>query len=127
MALRKITIHGYKSIENLNNFPLSNLNVLIGSNGAGKSNFISVFKLLNEIYEERLQLFVQQQGGPDSLLHFGREITDSIHVEFYFESNGYNFKLIPTVDNRLIFENEYHDNINAILEDYLFHWLCITN
>lgn len=107
MALRKITIHGYKSIENLNNFPLSNLNVLIGSNGAGKSNFISVFKLLNEIYEERLQLFVQQQGGPDSLLHFGREITDSIHVEFYFESNGYNFKLIPTVDNRLIFENEY--------------------
>ena len=84
MALSKITIFGYKSIEKLENFRLYNLNVLIGANGAGKSNFISIFKLLNEMYEQRLQSFVQKQGGPDSLLHFGRDITDKIHAEFYF-------------------------------------------
>ena len=70
MSLRQITIHGYKSIEHLDKFELSSLNVLIGANGAGKSNFISIFKLLNEMYEQRLQSFVQKQGGPDSLLHF---------------------------------------------------------
>lgn len=107
MALSKITIFGYKSIEKLENFRLYNLNVLIGANGAGKSNFISIFKLLNEMYEQRLQLYVQQQGGPDSLLHFGRDITEKIHAEFYFGLNGYKFDLIPTVDNRLIFESEY--------------------
>lgn len=59
------------------------------------------------MYEQRLQLYVQQQGGPDSLLHFGRDITERIHAEFYFNMNGYKFDLIPTVDNRLIFESEY--------------------
>lgn len=107
MSLSTITIHGYKSIEKLESFKLSNLNVLIGANGAGKSNFISIFKLLNEIYEQRLQIFVQQQGGPDSLLHLGREMTDKIHAEFYFKANGYYFDLIPTIDNRMIFQNEY--------------------
>ena len=107
MSLRRITIHGYKSIERLEKFELDSLNVLIGANGAGKSNFISIFKLLNEMYEQRLQSFVQKQGGPDSLLHFGRDITDKIHAEFYFYMNGYKFDLVPTVDNRLIFESEY--------------------
>ena len=45
MALSKITIFGYKSIEKLENFRLYNLNVLIGANGAGKSNFISIFNI----------------------------------------------------------------------------------
>ncbi|MEZ5584809.1 MAG: hypothetical protein R3F37_20395 [Candidatus Competibacteraceae bacterium] len=80
--------------------------MLIGANGAGKSNFISLFRLLNEMYEERLQLFVQTQGGPDALLHFGRETTDRLHAEFYFNLNGYKFDLVPTTDNRLIFESE---------------------
>jgi len=43
MSLRQITIHGYKSIEHLDKFELSSLNVLIGANGAGKSNFIILF------------------------------------------------------------------------------------
>lgn len=105
-AVRSLTISGYKSIRNLENFPLTNLNVLIGANGAGKSNFIGIFKLLNEMYEQQLQVYVQTQGGPDALLHFGRNTTDKLHAEFYFDQNGYKFDLIPTTDNRLIFENE---------------------
>lgn len=105
-AVRSLTIAGYKSIRKLENFPLTNLNVLIGANGAGKSNFIGIFKLLNEMYEQQLQVFVQTQGGPDALLHFGRNTTDKLHAEFYFSSNGYKFDLIPTSDNRLIFEKE---------------------
>ncbi len=105
-TVRSLTISGYKSIRKLENFPLTNLNVLIGANGAGKSNFIGIFKLLNEMYEQQLQLFVQKQGGPDALLHFGRNTTDKLHAEFYFSSNGYKFDLVATNDNRLIFENE---------------------
>lgn len=105
-AVRSLTISGYKSIRKLDNFPLTNLNVLIGANGAGKSNFIGIFKLLNEMYEQQLQVYVQTQGGPDALLHFGRNTTDKLHAEFYFSSNGYKFDLIPTNDNRLIFKHE---------------------
>ena len=35
----KITLRGFKSIRDLEDFPLKNLNILIGANGAGKSNF----------------------------------------------------------------------------------------
>jgi predicted ATPase len=101
-----LTIEGYKSIQSLKNFELRNLNVLIGANGAGKSNFIGMFRLLNEMYEGRLQVFVQAQGGPDALLHFGRANSERLHAEFYFELNAYKIDLLPTVDNRLVFERE---------------------
>ncbi|MGQ0620876.1 MAG: AAA family ATPase [Panacagrimonas sp.] len=105
-SVHSLTVTGYKSIRELRDFKLNDLNVLIGANGAGKSNFIGLFRLLNEMYEERLQLFVQTQGGPDALLHFGRRTTDRIRAEFYFANNGYKFGLVPTNDNRLIFEWE---------------------
>lgn len=106
-SVRSLTVTGYKSIRELKNFQLSNLNVLIGANGAGKSNFIGLFRLLNEICEQRLQIYVQTQGGPDALLHFGRATSERLNAEFYFaERYGYSFDLIPTNDNRLIFEEE---------------------
>ncbi|NNM68675.1 MAG: AAA family ATPase [Gallionella sp.] len=105
-GVKSLTVTGYKSIRELRNFPLTNLNVLIGANGAGKSNFIGLFRLLNEMVEQQLQVYVQTQGGPDALLHFGRNTSDKLHAEFYFDRNGYKFDLIPTNDNRLIFSQE---------------------
>ncbi len=105
-VVKSLTITGYKSIRALHDFELNSLNVLIGANGAGKSNFIGLFRMLSEMVEEQLQVYVQRQGGPDAILHFGRETTDRMHAEFFFARNGYKFDLIPTSDNRLIFENE---------------------
>lgn len=105
-SVRSLSVSGFKSIRELKDFELTNLNVLIGANGAGKSNFIGLFRLLNEMYEEQLQLFVRTQGGPDALLHLGRQHTELLHAEFYFAQNGYKFDLVPTADNRLIFQQE---------------------
>ena len=58
-SLNSLTITGYKSIRDLRKFKLNNLNVLIGANGAGKSNFIGLFRLLNEMYQQNLQVYVQ--------------------------------------------------------------------
>nr|VFJ45919.1 MAG: Predicted ATPase [Candidatus Kentron sp. DK] len=121
--LESLSVSGFKSIRELKSpsrplsistiiprpsgFPLSALNVLIGANGAGKSNFMSLFRLLDAMAGQRLQLFVQQQGGPDALLHFGRGTTERIHAEFHFGLNNiYEFDLIPTTDNRLLFDKE---------------------
>ena len=79
--LNRLTVKGFKSIKSLEDFELKNLNVLIGANGAGKSNFIGIFRLLNNIYHKNLQLYVQKQGGIDSFLHFGRQITDEIYLK----------------------------------------------
>ncbi len=113
MKIETITLRGYKSIAELEDFKLRNLNVLIGANGAGKSNFIGVFKLLSALADGNLQTFVQKQGGPDALLHRGRKHTKQIDAEIYFEpnrqfgvQNGYLISLSPTADNRLIFNRE---------------------
>ncbi|MBI3759176.1 MAG: chromosome segregation protein SMC, partial [Deltaproteobacteria bacterium] len=37
-TISKLTIEGFKSIRKLEDFKLRTLNVLIGANGAGKSN-----------------------------------------------------------------------------------------
>ena len=74
-SVSSLTVRGYKSIRELNDFPLTNLNVLIGANGAGKSNFISLFRLLAGMMAQRLQLYVPLQGGAEVFLHFGSKTT----------------------------------------------------
>ena len=111
MKLKTVTLRGYKSIANLEAFELGNLNLFIGANGAGKSNFISIFKLLSAVANGNLQLYVQKQGGPDALLHGTRKRTTQIDAEVYFDKyenvrNGYRISLTPTADNRLIFSRE---------------------
>jgi predicted ATPase len=73
--LNSISIQGYKSIRDLPPFELRNINVLIGSNGAGKSNFVSFFRMLRELFEQRLQTFLAQEGGADTCLYLGLQET----------------------------------------------------
>lgn len=106
MKLDSLTVRGYKSIKELEAFKFRNLNVLIGANGAGKSNLLSLFRLLGAVADGNLQIYVQKQGGPEALLFGGRKRTAQIEAEFYFGRNGYRMTLIPTFDNRLVFERE---------------------
>lgn len=53
-----LTIEGFRSIKKLDKLRLTNLNVLIGANGAGKSNFVAYFRMLSELVEGRLQVWV---------------------------------------------------------------------
>lgn len=100
--LDRIRIEGFKSIKQLD-LKLGGLNVLIGANGAGKSNFISVFRLINEMVELRLQRFVGSR--PDRFLRFGRRTTPKFSVHLDFGKNGYAFSLAPS-ENQLIFDDE---------------------
>lgn len=111
--IQKLTVKGYKSIKVLEDFELRPLNVLIGANGAGKSNFIDLFRFLHALYEQQLQLHVQKQGGIDAFLHFGRQVTPRIEMAFWFPvegalhvQQGYRFALAPSADNRLLFDSE---------------------
>jgi predicted ATPase len=106
-TINKLTIRGFKSIRKLDDFPLHALNVLIGANGAGKSNFVGFFRLLREMIEQRLQVAVATtEGGADACLYLGPKITNEFGADLYFGDNSYRFVLVPTPDNRLIFSEE---------------------
>lgn len=103
--LDSLTVRGFKSIRALEGFELCNLNVLIGANGAGKSNFIDLFRMLAALAERRLRLFVGRQDGPGALLFGGRKRTQRLEAEFVFGSDSYAFAL-ETAGERLLFARE---------------------
>ena len=104
--ITKIEIEGFKSIEKCS-LDLSMINILIGSNGSGKTNFISLFKMLQSMIDEELQSYVSKHGGPNAFLFFGRKRTERLKVKFFFGENGYQFVLAPTTDDRMMYEGEW--------------------
>jgi predicted ATPase len=66
-----ITIKGFKSIASIEQLELGPINVVIGANGSGKSNFIEVFRLAQALGEGRLRQYVDAAGGAEKVLHFG--------------------------------------------------------
>ncbi len=57
--------------------------------------------------EQRLQVTLATiEGGADACLHLGPKITERLVAKLYFANNGYEFTLLPTADNRLVFSDE---------------------
>ena len=77
--LRRVTLNGFKSIKTMD-LELRPLNVLIGANGAGKSNLVSFFKMLNEMMAGRLQQYIGTTGRAQSVLHFGPKVTPQMEA-----------------------------------------------
>jgi predicted ATPase len=102
----RLTIKGFKSIRHLDNFEMRSLNVLIGANGTGKSNFISYFQMLGELVEKRLQVWTRKQGSADRIVSFGIKETSSIESLLKFSCNSYSFHLTTTIDGGFVFEEE---------------------
>ena len=106
--LESLTVRGFKSIRELEDFEVRSLNILIGANGAGKSNLLSLFHMLERLSTDRLQLFIKDEGGSDALLFNGRRHTSSISVGLIFDSGQYQyqFSLEPVADT-MAFANEW--------------------
>lgn len=98
--IEQVIIKNYKSIKELK-LPLKQINILIGSNGVGKSNFISFFELTKAIYSQNFGDFTLQKGGIDSLLYQGRMHSENILGLLDFDNtNAFYFKLLPTQSNK---------------------------
>lgn len=99
--IKQVQIYNYKSIREAT-IALQPINILVGCNGAGKSNFISFFELLRKIYRQRLGEYVVEHGGADKLLHKGVKVSQQIDGLFNFaDTNAFFFSLKPTVNNKL--------------------------
>ncbi len=102
MTLQNIEIKGYKSIKEIS-IQFNSINILIGANGAGKSNFIRFFKFLNSIIENRLQQDTRKEGGAQAILHYGAKNTKGITSSVSFGPNSYSFCLDSTHDDSFYF------------------------
>lgn len=105
-SIDKISLIGFKSIERLEAFPLNKLNIFIGANGAGKSNFVEFFRMLRAMADEAFQKYVLQSGGGDGFLYLGPKVTKEIRTRVEFGSNWFEQTLQPTALGSLIIASE---------------------
>ena len=104
-----ITVKGFRSIACVEKLELKPINVLIGANGAGKSNLVNVFSLLSALSEgqERLNEYVARSGGADRNLHFGAKTTQEVLVELFDQGrHSHSARLVATADDRLLLVSE---------------------
>lgn len=118
--LNKIKIENFKSIRKVD-LELKNINILIGANGAGKSNFIQFLELLHSIGAYNLQYYVAKKGGANDLLHFGRKHSDSIKGEFEFDKNAYKMELTAADKDVFFIKYEGFDVDKGRNSEYLFY------
>ena len=85
-AIREISIEGFRSIAAIKGLKLRPINVLIGANGSGKSNFLGALALLRTAVRRASEMsdYVVRSGGADRLLHFGSKVTPRIKFEVSF-------------------------------------------
>lgn len=110
--LTRLRLKGFKSIKDLGELEFRPLNVIIGANGAGKSNLVALFRMLSWMSASpgNLQLHVSQTGGANSLLHDGAARTPQMEAQLTIETdagrNEYSMRLFHAAPDTLIFADE---------------------
>jgi predicted ATPase len=106
--LRSVVVGGFTSIRSAT-LKLHDLNVLVGANGAGKSNFIRALEMLGRIVDGELGLFVGRAGGASALLNADPVDTGTqvVHFEVESDAGGYSAKLFQAPGDTLIFSTEW--------------------
>jgi predicted ATPase len=104
-----LKIEGFKSIRQLE-IKLLPVNLLIGGNGSGKSNFVSFFKLINAIFSKNFQQYVIEEKA-DNILYFGRKRTAVMKGKLIFtkdgkNNNAYSFSIAQTKEGGLFLGKE---------------------
>jgi predicted ATPase len=108
--LKRVCIEGFRSLRSVD-LTLGDLNVLIGANGSGKSNFVSFFNMLSFMLSGSLQTYVGRKGGGTSILHYGPKKTPVMRGELDFEGTNamskYRFSLAFASPDRILFTDEH--------------------
>lgn len=113
LKLKRLLIRGFKSVDSRHplTLELGNVNVLLGANGAGKSNVISFFQLLGNLMNGSLQRYVEQAGTAQTFLYYGAKKTSSLFGAFYLEDKEgnqyvYQISLSHALPDRLVITME---------------------
>ena len=105
--LRRVCISGFKSIKVLD-LETNAINILIGANGSGKSNFISLFTFLHNLSQGKLCIYVEKNGFANTFFHFGTKSTQKITIDIDVGNSGYHVEFgYGMFSDSLVFEQEY--------------------
>lgn len=115
MFINQVTVKNFKSFRE-EHIILNDLNIIIGSNAAGKSNFISILRFIDQIIECGIDNAIAMAGGLEYVLNTSIGRNHPLHLSFsincskedavltltkhddcelYLDSFDYSFELMP--------------------------------
>jgi predicted ATPase len=125
-GLRTLHVEGFRSFKALD-VELGRVTVLIGANGSGKSNLLSLLKMVPLLRTQSLRRFVGEAGGAASLLHYGPKVTKEISLRLEFveggKANAYEARLGFAAGDSLIFLDETVEFRAKLGKDFTVHSL----
>lgn len=86
-AITRIQVQGFRSLKSIDLEP-GRITVLIGANGSGKSNLLSVLRMVPLMRTQSLRRFVADAGGASALLHYGPQTTKEMSLRLEFQQDG---------------------------------------
>jgi predicted ATPase len=119
--LKSVTIENFFSFGEAQKIELnSGVNILIGINGSGKSNFIRALRLLPSLWNNSFRkLFMQEWGGFDNVAFNNNGVDLPIRITYEFD-----IKSIEIFEvNNFFYEIEIHRNSNI---NYNLDGVCYT-
>lgn len=103
--LSEVSIEGFTSVRS-STLTLGDVTVLVGANGAGKSNVVGVLELLGRMADSELGLAVGLRGGAQALQYVGPRAEEGIRLRVTADPYGYEAHLVPAANDTLIFAEE---------------------
>lgn len=82
MLISKVSLSNFKNFDNIEVY-LGNMNVIVGANASGKSNFVQSVKFINDIQKYGIENAISLQGGIDYLRNI--KLKDRKIIKVYLE------------------------------------------
>ena len=113
---QKLQVKGFKNFANAA-VDLESCNVLIGGNGAGKSNFFTLLKLLRTLALGELQVFVEKAGRANDVLRRAIPSTRALEIGLDLPTttgkSSYRMRAERTEDDRLLIRLQEIEEFNS--------------
>jgi predicted ATPase len=107
--IEKLQVRGFKTFADAA-VDLKPCNVLIGGNGAGKSNLLSLLQLLRALGRRELEVYVEKAGGANDVLHRAVPPTQALELALDLltmpGSSRYRLLAERTYDDALLIRSE---------------------
>jgi predicted ATPase len=85
MKIKRIKVKNFKSFGKLD-LEFNNFNVIVGANASGKSNFLQIFRFINQLERDTLANAVSVCGGTSSLINFNNPQKE-LEIDLSIETN----------------------------------------
>ncbi|MEV0094696.1 AAA family ATPase [Streptomyces sp. NPDC050738] len=103
--LSEVSVEGFASIRS-GVLTLGDVTVLVGANGAGKSNVVGLLELLGRMADSELGLAVGLRGGAQAMQYAGPRAEEGIRLRVKAEPYLYEAHLVAAANDSLIFATE---------------------